>query len=138
MNDIERAASCFKDGFNCSQSVLSTYGTKFGLSRETSLRIASGFGGGMGRMGKTCGAVTGAFIVIGLRYGGAEAGAGEAKEETYRAIGEFAKRFASRNGSIMCRELIDCDISTPEGYALAKERNVFETICTKLIRDAAE
>ena len=69
MNRVERAVSSFKEGFRCSQALLSTYGVQFGLNREVALRISEAFGGGMGRMGETCGAVTGAFMVIGLRYG---------------------------------------------------------------------
>lgn len=61
MNDVERAVSCFMKGSNCSQSILSTYGTQFGLTREIALKIAAGFGGGMGRVGKTCRAVTGVW-----------------------------------------------------------------------------
>jgi len=69
MSRVEEAVSCFADGFSCSQSIVSTYGTEFGVDREKALKISTGFGGGMGRLGGTCGAVTGAIMVIGLKYG---------------------------------------------------------------------
>jgi C_GCAxxG_C_C family probable redox protein len=62
MNRVEQAVSCFKNDLNCSLAILATYGQQFGLARETALKLAAGFGGGMGRMGHACGAVTGAFM----------------------------------------------------------------------------
>ena len=138
MSKVDLAVSCFEDGFSCSQAILSTYGTQFCLDREIALKIASPFGGGMARRGETCGAVTGAFMVIGLKCGAADTEDKEKKEKTYDLVNEFANRFKSRNGSIMCRELLDCDISTPEGSKLAKEKDLFNVVCPKLVRDAAE
>ena len=138
MNDVERAVSVFKEGFSCSQAVLSTYGTHFGLDREIALRVSGAFGGGMGRMGETCGAVTGAFMVIGLKYGKTIVGDEESKEKAYRLVNEFVEKFKSRNGSIVCRELLGCDLSTPEGRRLVKEKKLVTTLCPKFVQDAAE
>lgn len=138
MNDVERAVSCFKSGFCCSQAIFSTYAPRFGVDRDTALKIATGFCGGMGRMGKTCGAVTGAFMLIGLKYGRTTIEDEEAKEKTYRLVREFAEKFTSRNGTIVCNDLLECDISTPEGHQLAEEKNIFDTLCPKLVQDAAE
>jgi C_GCAxxG_C_C family probable redox protein len=101
------------------------------------LRIACGFGGGM-RMAKTCGAVTGAFMVIGLKHGQARPEDKESKEKTYRLVTEFVKRFESRNGSVICKELLGCDISTPEGMKTAQARDLFSTLCPKMVLDAAD
>jgi C_GCAxxG_C_C family probable redox protein len=138
MNNPERAVSCFKETFSCSQAILSTYGPELGLEKETALKVAGAFGGGMARMGEVCGAVTGAFIVIGLKHGKTKAEDEEAKEKTYLIVREFVERFKSRNGSIKCRELLGYDISTLEGIQLIKEKNLFYTICVKYVRDAAE
>ena len=138
MNRVERAVSCFKEGFSCSQAMLSSYGEQFGLNRELALKVSGAFGGGMARMGETCGAVTGAFMVIGLKYGNARVEDKQAKERAYSLVREFVDRFKSRNGSIVCRELLGCDISTPEGRDLAKEKNLFATLCPKFVQDAAE
>lgn len=138
MNRVERAVSCFKEGFSCSQALLSTYGAQFGLNREMALKVSGSFGGGMGRMGETCGAVTGAFMVIGLKYGKTRVEDEQTKEKAYNLAKEFVDKFKSRNGSIVCRELLGCDISTPEGMKLAKEKNLITTLCPKLVQDAAE
>jgi len=137
MNNIERAISCFKEGFNCSQAMLSTYGKEYGLNREIALRISSAFGGGMGRMGETCGAVTGAFMVIGLKHGNLSPD-DVTKENTYALVREFVNRFKALNDSIKCKELLGFDIRTPEGRNLAIENNAFTSICPKLVQNAAE
>jgi C_GCAxxG_C_C family probable redox protein len=138
MNPVERAVACFEEGFNCSQSAFSAYAEQFGVDRETALKIAAGFGGGMGRMAGTCGAVSGAFMVIGLKYGAVDGEDKPAKEKTYERVREFARRFTERNGSLLCKVLLDCDISTPEGYKRAKEQNLFSTRCSQFVRDAVE
>ncbi|TKY91488.1 MAG: C_GCAxxG_C_C family protein [Candidatus Methanomarinus sp.] len=138
MNKIECAVSCFKEGFSCSQALLSTYGPQFDLNREMALRVSGAFGGGIGHMGETCGAVTGVIMVIGLKYGKTRAEDEQIEEKAYSLIQEFVDKFNSRNGSIICRELLGYDISTPEGMKLAKEKNLFITICPKLVQDAAE
>ncbi|MBA7664349.1 hypothetical protein ES703_72407 [subsurface metagenome] len=132
----EQAVRKFEKGFNCSQAVLSVYAEEFGLCRETALKIACGFGGGMGRMALTCGAVTGAFMVIGLKYGNVDANEKEIKEKTYGLVREFARRFEKRNGSSICRELLGCDISKPEGLRSAKENGLFTSVCPGLVQDA--
>lgn len=138
MDRVELAVSLFQKGFSCSQAVLAAYADCFGLDREVALRIAAGFGGGMGRMAGTCGAVTGAFMIIGLKYGSTETKDRQAKEKTHEAVREFAKRFISRNDSLVCKELLQCDISTPDGFQLAKEKKLSATVCSKLVRDAAQ
>lgn len=138
MNRAEDAVSLFKEGFNCSQSVLASYASELGLNRELALKVATSFGGGMARMGKTCGAVTGAFMVIGLKYGRVSAQDEQTRDKNYGLVREFVNRFKARNGSIVCRELLDCDISTPEGSKLAQDNKLFENVCPKFVRDAAE
>jgi len=138
MSKVELAVSCFEEGFACSQALLSTYSPQFGLDRETALKVAGAFGGGMGRMGEICGAVTGALMVIGLKHGITIADDEQSQEKTYSLVNEFVNRFKSRTGSIVCRELLGCDISTAEGMNTAKEKGLFTTLCPKYVRDAAE
>jgi len=138
MDKVERAVACFREGFNCAQALLSTYGPQFDLSFEIALKISAPFGAGMGRMGEVCGAVTGAFLVIGLKYGNTRAEDRETKEKVYRLVREFSDIFQARNGSIVCRELLGCDISTPEGLEFAREKKLSITVCPKFVRDAAE
>jgi C_GCAxxG_C_C family probable redox protein len=138
MDRVELAVSLFQKGFSCSQALLAAYGDCFGLEREVALRIAAGFGGGMGRMAETCGAVTGAFMLIGLKYGGKDAEDRQAKEKTHKAVREFAKRFITCHESLVCRELLGCDISTPDGSRVAKEKKLATTICPELVKSAAQ
>jgi len=138
MSKVNRAIAAFNEGYSCSQAILSTYGEQLGLEREVALKVAGAFGGGMGRMGKTCGAVTGALMVIGLKHGLVELRDQKAKETTYALVREFMKRFIAHNGSVECKVLLGCDLSTSEGVRAAKDKNVFTTICPKLVQKAAE
>jgi C_GCAxxG_C_C family probable redox protein len=138
MTDIERAEAAFRNGVNCSQAILSTYGPRYGLDDKTSLRIALGFGAGMGRLGSTCGAVTGAFMVLGLKHASENVSDNERKEKTYAAVREFARRFEARNGSLDCKELLGCDLGTPEGMKQAKEKDIVNAVCPKYVKDSAE
>jgi len=131
MHRVEDAASLFGKGFNCTQSVLTAYGTELGLNKEIALKIASAFGGGMGLMGGTCGAVTGAFMVIGLKHGATEPHR-EAEMKTYKLVEKFVNKFKSRNNSILCKELLGFDIASPTARKIAKKK------CPKYVRDAAE
>ena len=138
MEAKELAVSRFSQGFSCSQSVFSTFAEELGLDRETALRISGAFGGGMGRMAHTCGAVSGAFMAIGLKYGAVDAADKETKEKTYALVRDFAERFELRNGSITCGGLLGCDISTPEGDKIAREQKLFSNASRKLIKDVVE
>jgi len=107
-----------------------------GMERDVALKTAQSFGGGMAQMGQTCGSVTGAFMVIGLKYGRTRADDDEAKRRTYALVREFVEQFKARNGTILCRELLGCDISTPEGNRAAKEKGLFSIVCPGFVRDA--
>lgn len=135
---VEQAVACFNEHFNCAQALLSVYAPDLGMARDTAFRIATAFGGGMGRMGETCGAVTGAFMVVGLKYGRDKADDKQSKERTYELVKEFVNRFVSRHGSILCRELLGCDLSTPEGRQFAKDHKLVESVCPQYVRTAAE
>ncbi len=137
-NKPEEAAVVFKEGFNCSQAVFSVLAPRFGLDGATAARTACAFGGGMARRGDTCGAVTGALMAIGLARGGGRPGEKEAQEAAYAAGREFMRRFASRNGSVACRDLLGCEIGTTEGYERAKSEGLFDTLCPKLVQNAVE
>jgi C_GCAxxG_C_C family probable redox protein len=136
-NKAENAVTHFKNGYCCSQSVISVFAPELGLERDTALRIASSFCGGMGRRGETCGAVTGAYMALGLKHG-TSAPDSAARDRIYELVREFAKRFTERNGSLACKEILGYEIGTPEGYARITEKKLFDTVCTKLVRDAVE
>ncbi len=135
---VNEAEACFGNGFNCCQSVLSTYGKEMGLGEREALKIASGFGAGIAYMGDICGAVTGAFMVIGLKYGRFNAEDSASRDKTYKLISEFVRIFKEKNGSIKCNELLDTDVSTEEGLKKAYAADKFSTVCPKMVRDAAD
>ena len=137
MSTIEKASSLFKDGFSCSQAVFSAFAKELEADENTLLKLSDAFGGGM-RMALTCGAVTGAFMVIGLKYGRTSADDLEAKQKTANLVKEFVKKFEERHKSIVCKELLGCDISTEEGLKYARESNLTGTICPKLVTHAVE
>jgi C_GCAxxG_C_C family probable redox protein len=138
MTKKDEAVTKFCDGLSCSQAVLSTFGVERGLDTELALKVATGFGGGMGRQGHTCGAVTGAIMVIGLDRGSDSPREDQKKEEAYQAVREFMARFEQECGSTVCKELLGCDISTPRGYARARREDLFNTQCAGYVGKAME
>jgi C_GCAxxG_C_C family probable redox protein len=137
MTAADRAERLFRGTFNCCQSVLGSVAPDLGLDEGTAIRLGTGFGGGMGRMGGVCGAVTGAFLALGLKYGD-ESASEESKERVYRLVRAFVEEFSRLHGSINCRDLLGCEIGTPEGMAEAKEKGLFVTICVRFVRDSVD
>lgn len=132
---VNEAIECFSNGFNCSQAILTTYCEQFGLDKETALKLSCGLGAGMGRLGATCGAVTGAYLLIGLKYGKCFAQDDEAKEKTYQLIQEFERQFTERNKTTNCHDLLGVDLRYGDKEsALSKVKQ----ICPKMVKDAAE
>jgi len=120
--------------FNCSQTVFSLFASELGIDEKTSLKIASGFGGGMA-CAETCGAVTGAYMVIGMKHGHAVSDP-DKKANTKLQVQKFNQKFKEVHGSLICKELTGYDISTPEGSVAANENAVFNTLCPKFIKSA--
>ncbi len=133
----DTAVAAFSEGFSCSQAVFSAFAEELGLDRATALKISTAFGGGMASMGLTCGAVTGALMVIGAKHGRSRHPAMPPNKRPTISR-EFMLRFTERHGSIACRELLGVDISTPEGKEQASERGLFSTLCPRFVADAAD
>ncbi len=136
MTRSQIAVSRFKEGFKCSQAVLSAFSDIFGLDLNLSLKISQPFGGGIARRGEMCGAVSGALLVIGLKYGRAEAENTPAREKTYETVTAFVQRFESLQGTINCKKLLGYDLSTEEEYKKAEEEGLFETLCPNFVQNA--
>jgi len=130
------AVKYFCDGFNCSQAVLISHSEELGLDKENALKVSCAFGGGMGHIGETCGAVTGALMVIGLKYGKYKIEDTASKEKTYSLVKKYTNEFKKLHGSIKCKDLLPYDISISEELKKAKEANVFTTICPKLVESS--
>ena len=131
------AAELFRNGFLCSQAILATFCASYGLDRNSALKIASGLGSGM-RCAEICGAVSGAVLVIGLKYGYMDAKDRTAKKSCDAKVEEFVRVFTERNkGHIICRDILGCDITTSEGKQKARDEKLFTTVCVDMVVSAA-
>jgi C_GCAxxG_C_C family probable redox protein len=137
MDPIEQSSINFSAGFSCSQSVLRAFAEDLGLEPDMASRVSSAFGGGMARTGRVCGAVSGALMVIGLRFGAISPADQGAKEATYALARKFLEEFMLLHGSVDCPGLLGCDIGKPEGMQQAREQNLFKTQCPDYVRDAS-
>lgn len=135
MTNKSKATSRFEEGYACSQAVFSTIAPELGLSEATALKVASAFGGGMSRQGEVCGAVTGALMSLGLKYGSIAPDDDEAIRE---ASQKLMQRFKEKNGSLLCRELLGYSLNIPGELDAAKESGIFKTVCPVLVDNATE
>ncbi len=126
----------FPHQLNCAQTVFSLHAGELGLSEETAMKIASGFGGGMA-CAETCGAVTGSYMVIGMRHGHTSSDPA-AKAATKERIQQFNAAFKKAHGSLICKELTGFDIATKEGSAAANQANVFAEKCPNFVKTACD
>jgi C_GCAxxG_C_C family probable redox protein len=126
----------FKCGLNCAQAILVTYGPERGLDRETSIRLGSSLGGGVGHTGRICGAASGACIILGLAYcsGPGRADRDKPLQESARLLDEFAARL----GTVDCIQILGRSIRTQEELVAARESGIFAQKCPGCVRTAAE
>lgn len=130
MTHVSEAVDLFNDKYVCSQAVFAAFSPELGLSKEQALKIGACFGSGM-RKGEVCGACTGALMVLGLKYG-------ESKEKSNEVCESFLDEFKKENGSYICNELLECDITTPEGVKYAVDNELFTEFCPKMVESAAK
>ncbi len=102
----QMAKNYFYEGYNCTQAVVLAFSDLFDVDKDTLLKISSSFGGGMGRLREVCGTVSGMFIVLGLLSGYCTPETGKIKSDHYANVQELARRFEEKNGTIVCRELL--------------------------------
>lgn len=138
MNRSEVALGMFEQDFNCAQSIFSAFANQTILDPQVALKIAAPFGAGFGRLGETCGAVTGALMVIGSYFGYSNAQDQFGKETVYTLARSFCEKFQARNHSILCRKLIGYDLRKENELILARSQGVFAALCPNLVKDAAE
>ena len=129
MNSIEEAVQLFEEGYVCSQAVFAAFSEGYGLPKNQALKIGACFGSGM-RKGEVCGACTGALMALGLKYG-------DEKVKSDEVCNKFLDLFKEENGSIICRDLLNCDISTEDGVKHALDNNLFKEFCPKMVESAA-
>ena len=136
---VNRAVELFKQGFNCSQSVVAAYADLYGYSKEQALKMAASFGGGIGRMRQTCGAACGMFMLAGLDCGSCIENDREGKSHNYAVVQDLAGKFEKINGSIICAELLGIQNKpqTPEAEART-EAYYKKRPCAEMVRTAAQ
>ena len=132
VNEVLESFGC---GFYCSQAILSAYCEEFGLDKEIALKISCGLAAGMARLSSTCGAVTGAYMVISLKHGNYLPTDKESIEKTFALIQEFDKRFIDKNGSTNCQELLGVDLRYGDKDLAGKQ---VKKLCPCFVKDAAE
>lgn len=136
---IEKAVELFKEGFNCSQSVVAAFADQYGFTHEQALRMSASFGGGIGRMRETCGAACGLFLLAGLETGATEGSDREGKARNYAVVQKLAEEFKQRNGALKCADLLglsqkDPVVSTPEARTA---QYYAKRPCAKMVEEAA-
>lgn len=136
---IELAVSLFKEGYNCSQSVVAAFADMYGFTREQALKMSASFGGGIGRMRQTCGAACGLFLLAGLETGCTEGKNREGKENNYKFVQQLAGEFEKRNGSLTCSRLLGLEKNapTPTTPEARTEEYYKKRPCVKIVEEAA-
>ena len=136
MTKEQTAADYFSTGKNCAQSVLMAFAKELNIPEDQAFNLASGFGGGIGKQGQVCGAVSGAIMVIGLKYA-KEAAPDKANTVTHSLVNEFLEEFKKQNPSIICKELIGgLDLNNPEDAAEWKKHNLHDVTCLPAVKSA--
>jgi C_GCAxxG_C_C family probable redox protein len=140
MSAEQEAAEFLFDGYNCAESVLLTFLNSWGkyFRMGVTSAAATAFGGGMGRMGYTCGALSGGLIVIGLAVGRTDGKDDEGKKDAYSMAQKLFQSFKERWGALTCRELTQCDLSTPEGFSRYRELKLHETKCSEIVKETVK
>lgn len=139
MSKGDIAKENFLNGYNCSQSVLLAFQEEIGLDPVTAARLASSFGGGMGRLREVCGAVSGMFMVAGILYGYEDPKAFEGKKEHYARIQQLANSFREKHGSIVCREMLGLEQKTDQPTPSKRTEEYYKKRpCGDIIKDAAD
>jgi len=137
MDKKQSAMDLFGKQFNCAQAVAGALAEETGVSLETALKAAACFGGGM-RCGEVCGAVTGALMALGFRFGSAKENDAEGKAAAYKRSVAFIEAFKAKNDTVLCRELLGYNPGVPEDAAKIKELNLHDKVCNQAILDAVE
>lgn len=130
---ISKAQIYFEEGYACSQAVLLAYAERFDLDLKTAKLISSTFGGGMGRLRKTCGAVTGGFMVLGMAYGNEHGNDLPAKLNAYARVRELYRKVEAIHGTVECKELLQKHATPSE----VEERKHHKIFCRQMVGEVA-
>lgn len=134
----EASLDYFAQKFNCAEATLLGLVEAFELECDCSPRIATGFGGGIGQCGEACGALTGSIMALGLKHGRERADDLEKKNALAAKVRTLIDAFEKEFGSARCLDLTECDMRTPEGLEIARQRQLHNEFCPKFVAFAAE
>ena len=137
MDNVKKAAYLFEKKFMCSQAVFAAFAEQFGITEKQALQIGGCFGGGMNK-GEVCGACTGALMVLGMKYGQFDENDLDSRTVQGAKAIQFLDEFSKRKGSYICRDLMNCDLTTEKGRNYARTNGLFGTVCPEMVKTAAE
>jgi C_GCAxxG_C_C family probable redox protein len=137
MDRPEAAAEFMRKGFNCAQSIVKAFSAELNADENAAVKMAASFGGGLGRNGFVCGALSGAALILGARFGNIEPADTAAREKTYAAVSDLLEKFLKTHHTVLCRELISIDLKIPEELKRARETGVFSKQCPLFVFSAA-
>jgi C_GCAxxG_C_C family probable redox protein len=128
------ALTKFKEGYHCAQSVVYAFADEVNIDKNILLTLSTGFGAGIGRKQEVCGAVSGAIIILGAKYGRKENETDDKTEITYKEVQNFIDGFKNEKGTIRCSELLQgCNLLTEEGQKMFNEKKMLHKICFKCV-----
>lgn len=136
-NCIKNSCDLFEDGFHCSQAVFAGFSEKLGLDKDTALKIGGCFGSGMNK-GEVCGAVTGALMAIGLKYGQSDLNDSNSRQLSAQKCCQYLEEFKKEKGSYMCRDLLGYDFSDKDDLQIIIKTQCWRDICPEIVKYASE
>lgn len=133
----DRAVALFQSGYNCAEAMLRAAAEELGRDPNTVSSLATGLGGGVGRTGNLCGALTGGVLALGLAVGRESPTDTDRKEVAYAQARLLEARFEAAHGTLNCRELIGLDLTTHAGLERAHQEDRFRKVCDPIVRETA-
>lgn len=139
MTKAEKAIALHGSGSSCSQAVFTVFAEDLGMDENLAHKVSTGLGGGMGRMGLTCGAISGGVLALSLAYGNVSGSDQEAKMKTYEVVAKFIADIEAQYGSTQCRVLLGgADLWTEAGRAAVKDAGLSDKVCNRIVADAVK
>ncbi|MGB7538832.1 MAG: C-GCAxxG-C-C family protein [Anaerolineales bacterium] len=138
MDRAERAAAYMRGGLTCAQSVVKAFAGELEMEENAAVKMASSFGAGLACNGYVCGAVSGAALVLGARFGFTDPAESGARERIYGKVNGMLERFQKEHGTILCRELLAIDPKNPEEWKRVREAGAFTAKCPLYVESAAK